>query len=823
MRWSVIFILLLGFWLRVAQLDRFPVGVSYDEKINVLDSYWIAHTGVYPLYEEIDRPEPIDRIFLSIANLLWGGGVWSNRLLSAFIGTITLALAYWAFLRLVPRRSSLYVRYVSALCAVASLSLALGHITLSRAIYRGIFVPPVVFLFLGLLATALKTGKNIHWIQSGIALGTSVYTYTAAYVLPISVAFFALPFMLFKKIPHRTKFQRLSLLVGFMLLTMSLFLAVLVTTPRAVLSRTADVNASRQNDAITLINGMIQQIFVAGDENPQYNVALAPIIPNAFAPFFVVGVIVLLLRPKDAASWLVLSCLVLFSLPAMLSEELTHGLRVVGWFGVFPLVVGIGIHVLLRFIPLRPVLKFGFLAIIFSAFIPMTYQVHQAYLHFWQEPESYPVWRVHGTRLNHNDWFFRADRRELAQWMLAENTQLLIPLRELTTSETFAWFLPQLKSVSFADDLSMISSDARLLQPYDLAAGGFMEDEAQYALWDAPKLVILPPFDLDSRQRIAQSNVLETLSRDPNASAYTVPYLARVLEAPKQLATEMLQNVNSFNFQGDIALKGVYSDLLLPSDGGTIHVGLSWQPLRRLGRDYWTFVQIQTQDYEKVVGYDRNVLRWVYPSFAWQPFNNVSETYAMQLPPLEAGAYRLVTGFYVYARQPLDVYDGESFVGKSATVAWFKVPLENTNPLPSSALRLDVNFADAIRLQGVEVRHNNEPNALDVCLYWIGLVNRPSFDATIFVHAYDSSGILAQEDTRPLNGRYPTFIWDEQEEIMTCHTLALPYPYDEDVFLRVGLYTFGNNITRLRAVGDNIEDDTAVLGRVVELIQDTVE
>jgi hypothetical protein len=796
------------------------VGVSYDEKINVLDSYWIAQTGVYPLYEEIDRPEPIDRIFLSVANLLWGGGVWSNRLVSAFTGTLTLVLAYWAFLRLPFLSSPHAVRYLAGLWVVGSLAFALGHITLSRAIYRGIFVPPVIFLFVGLLATALRTGKTRHWVQSGLALGTSVYTYTAAYVLPASLAFFIVPFVLFKKSSLRAKLQQLLWLTMPMLLVMSLFLGMVATTPRAVFSRTVDVNSARQSDPFTLVSGMIQQIFVAGDENPQYNVALAPIVPNLFAPFFVVGVFALVLRYKNPIAWLLLACLALCSLPAMLSEELTHGLRIVGWFGVFPLVVGAGIHLVLRLIPKRATVSTLLFVLTHVIFVLAAYQAHQTYLHFWRHAEEYPLWRVHGTMLNHNDWFFRADKREFAEWMLAQSTPVLIPVRELTHTETFAWFLRQVGSVSFSDAVLPIPSDTRVLQPYDLAKGGFMTDEAQYALWNAPNLVILPPFNSETRQRIAELSVVETLARNPSAGTYTVPYLANVLELPDKLVFENLQKGNVFDFQGEIALDGVYSDLTLPSEGGTVHVGLSWQPLRQLGRDYWTFVQVQTQDYEKIVGYDRNILRWVYPSFSWKPFSPISETYALTLPSLAPGAYRLVSGLYVYARSPLDVYaDRGVHVGKSATIAWLKVPLVDVEPMPTSALRLDVSFADAIALKGATVI--SDAIASDVCLYWSGLVNRPSFDATIFVHAYNADGILAQEDVRPLGGQYPTFIWDEGERVTTCHRLQFS-PAD-DVFLRVGMYVFGDGITRLPAVGVGVEDNMLVLGKVTELIQASTE
>ena len=69
-------------------------------------------------------------------------------------------------------------------------------------------------------------------------------------------------------------------------------------------------------------------------------------------------------------------------------------------------------------------------------------------------------------------------------------------------------------------------------------------------------------------------------------------------------------------------------------------------------------------------------------------------------------------------------------------------------------------------------------------------VDRPAFDATIFLHVVDSAGnMVAQQDKRPLEGQYPTFIWDKEERVVTNHQFELSQPA-ETMHLFVGMYTF---------------------------------
>lgn len=108
--------------------------------------------------------------------------------------------------------------------------------------------------------------------------------------------------------------------------------------------------------------------------------------------------------------------------------------------------------------------------------------------------------------------------------------------------------------------------------------------------------------------------------------------------------------------------------------------------------------------------------------------------------------------------------------------------------LPPEAIPVDAVFGDQMRLVGYQLSHP-EPNFLEVTLYWKA-VQRMPLDYKIFVHVFEEETAIpvAQDDSIPHRGGYPTNFWAPGEEI-TDH---IPI-YLEDVpagryGLAVGIY-----------------------------------
>ena len=81
------------------------------------------------------------------------------------------------------------------------------------------------------------------------------------------------------------------------------------------------------------------------------------------------------------------------------------------------------------------------------------------------------------------------------------------------------------------------------------------------------------------------------------------------------------------------------------------------------------------------------------------------------------------------------------------------------------------------------------------------------------------NNIISQSDIRPMNGQYPTFIWDENEIVITEHILELENI--EGIRLVAGMYT-QPDFTRLTATQNNelLPDNLIELGQLSELIEE---
>jgi 4-amino-4-deoxy-L-arabinose transferase-like glycosyltransferase len=117
-------------------------------------------------------------------------------------------------------------------------------------------------------------------------------------------------------------------------------------------------------------------------------------------------------------------------------------------------------------------------------------------------------------------------------------------------------------------------------------------------------------------------------------------------------------------------------------------------------------------------------------------------------------------------------------------------------PVSRPLTAIDATFADGIALRGYSTGGGA------VTLEWLcaAPVGR---DYTVFVHELDAAGVLvAQQDSPPAGGRYPTSLWDPGERIEDRYALSVP----AGARLEVGLYdpATGQRL-RLASGADHLE------------------
>lgn len=820
-------VILLAFWLRLDGLGRMPPGISNDEAVNAVDAFHFSRTGNFPMYEDQNRPEPLYRVLLAVDIDLFGTSVWSFRFFSVLIGTLTIAAVYQTTCECV-RGFTARVRWMGGIAAAAALAVALGHITESRIIERGTLQLPFMLLFASFLLRGVRTGRLRDYVISGVGLGISYYTYTAALVLPATLGLVAASLLIFqRKTWWRWLIGFIVLGVAFVIVTAPISV-LLLNNPQAVLGRAAEVQQNRA-DITKQFLAFWGQFWNVGDENPQYNVASAPLLPPIFVWLFFVGLVAVVGRFRRPSSALIVAFLLLSSIPVIAANEVTHGLRIMGEFGTFPLVIGVGVSTALflveRYVPKQQrALYTGSAALlVFITGVNGVY-AHQTYSDYWARTDL--LWKVEGRDLPHGEWFYRTDRRDLGEWLAAQNTPLLVPVDELSWAAMRTWLMPAYPAVKTAGEDFQLPANTRLVVTWALELGDLRRDTRQYALLNDHTITLLPPLstetheallkDIDSGEAIRRDNGVITLV----GRVKSIPADFRVIYEPRAVSGTPIAVFGDQELQ----LVGWHgSDTLTGTGKQTLTYTLDWQGLKRMGHEYSAFVQLQTQDEQKVAGDDVRILRWLFPTTAWETGDVVPDVHTLEVPgDLQPGAYRLVTGMYVFVtpNKHLPIFDGNgNALGDSATIGWVKVPQRDMPTVSEANIKLDARVGKDFALRGASVQ-SLANNQIQVSLYWESLTERTPLDATIFVHAAeDNQPNPIGNDARPWQGQYPTFIWGKGEIVRTDHVLDLSGKSPDDLTIYVGMYTFPS-LERLAVVQDGAAaaDNQVTVGKLSDLL-----
>ena len=818
---SLLAVLLAGFWLRVALLDTFPPGVSYDEGYNIMDGFHFARTGRLPLQEDVGS-EPFRPVAGAVSSLLFGNSLWTYRYSSALAGLLSIAAAFWVCRQCFAEQPA-SARDLAGLVAAIVMATALGHITISRSVYRAAPLAFCVAMTIGVTVKALRTNRWRDYVLSAAFAALGIYSYATALFVPAIYPLLALWSLLFERESLRRRTAGL-LFCGLCLL---LFTAPLIQNwllqPQSIAARASDVGAIERSTQRS-IEAMLEQYFVQGDENPQYNVADAPLVSPLLAPLFALGIAALLMRIWRPVSLILLALLVLTALPTMLTNEISQGLRMVGAFGVIPIVAGAGmlpLHALLRRTNTNAQAKERLLLLVALILFALTVSsAAQTYFAFWEEDKNGGrKWRIYDKELSAGEWFFRSDRQRLMDWIKAQDKPLLAPVEELNKPAELAFLIDRFADIRSQEVALRLPVDTILVSPWSLERGGFLSDARHYALLMDDTITLLPPLDDDSLERLrtlaAQGQ--ELINADSN-----IPVVARyaALESALPLSFQgaAVAGEPIARFNDELELRRWYGARTIDA-AGKYQYTLDWAVNREVSHRYAAFLQLLSPQWQRLAGEDRYLLRFLYPSVAWDAGEIVSTAFELDIAELPApGAYRLAVGAWHLngGLMPVENLAGAA-TDSAASVGWLKVPQAAAPLPPPEAIPADISFGDSFRL----LQFHFEKVAADeilATLYWTALVDRPLVDATIFLHAVDSQGnILAQSDRRPWDGQYPTFIWGAGEVVATQHKLSLPQL--EGARIYAGMYRHGD-FARLAALQDGarLPDDRAFLGELSALV-----
>lgn len=220
-----------------------------------------------------------------------------------------------------------------------------------------------------------------------------------------------------------------------------------------------------------------------------------------------------------------------------------------------------------------------------------------------------------------------------------------------------------------------------------------------------------------------------------------------------------------------------------PRPGEPLEVRLYWEALRPLEREYHSFVHLLDAEGQVVAQSDRQPGGVYYPTTLWRPGERLRDDHRLVVPAdAPEGVYSLLAGMYALAG------DGTlQLLGEPVTIG--KLGVKNNVPtgLSGADQVVGASFAGQIELVGYDT--DPQDQELSVTLHW-RCQQPPNADYTVFVHLLDAGGqVVAQHDSQPRDGAYPTSIWDVGEVVQDRHVLSLPSDLPGGRYLlRVGLY-----------------------------------
>lgn len=262
------------------------------------------------------------------------------------------------------------------------------------------------------------------------------------------------------------------------------------------------------------------------------------------------------------------------------------------------------------------------------------------------------------------------------------------------------------------------------------------------------------------------------------------------------------------NFANQVKLLGYALGSNRTEPGQGVPVTLYWQGLDWMGENYTLFIKLLAADQTVHGGRDR-LPQEGYSTLYWAPGEIITDAFGV---PVDAhapqGVYYLNVGLYRNVAQqahslPL-MQDGQFLDQTSLNLGPIKVgqappAFTLTKANPQHSLNQPLGEAPHLTLIGYDLANENQQN-LKLKLYWRSEAVLP-LDYTIFVHIRNEAGeMVAQKDQPPLQGAYPTSLWDPGEIVADEIVIPLPPALDDSYEIVVGMYDF-NTGARLPVPG----------------------
>lgn len=346
---TVLTLLLLAFFLRIAYIESIPAGLYPDEAANGVDALHALETGHFQLFYPANFGR--EGLFINLQALslaLFGNTMLALKLCSILFGTLTV-------LGLFLLGRELFHRTSAGLSAAFMVATSYWAINFSRIGFRAIMTACLLSFAFFFFFRGLRTQKKLDFLLAGLIFGLGIHTYIAFRVAPLILILLLPALMLsYEYFLRRFWKQALVFMLGAFVTAAPMLFHFFVSHPEDFESRSSHISVFSPEVNQGNLLGTLSQTFATslikynflGDQNWRHNYPPYPILDPIVGTFFLAGFVVLLgqlvwllyrrLRYTDRDFRLVINVFLFASFFAMLAPEfltnegLPHALRSIG-------------------------------------------------------------------------------------------------------------------------------------------------------------------------------------------------------------------------------------------------------------------------------------------------------------------------------------------------------------------------------------------------------------------------------------------------------------------------------------------------------------
>jgi hypothetical protein len=327
-----------------------PYGVWFDEAEAGLQARKYLQEGRFtPITDTYGRDASLFYYFIGVAQTFIADPVVAARLVSAFVGALCAPLMYFLGRELFGWRVGL--------AAALVLATSRWHLDVSRLGWDPISLPLCAILAIWLLARAVRTERWTDIAWAGLAVGLGLHGYIGARTLPVVGLGMILYAGLIKRWPVPKLAGRFGLLAA---------AAVVAGLPVVVFAIQDPAGFNGRLNQTLILNEPVSQaqkldelwsntqkhglmFHIVGDMNGRHNLPGAPMLDPLSGLLMVVGLAVLVSRPFDWRSVVLLGWGVVSMAGGIFTYpfEAPQGMRTLGVTPVLALLIAVGLWLVL--------------------------------------------------------------------------------------------------------------------------------------------------------------------------------------------------------------------------------------------------------------------------------------------------------------------------------------------------------------------------------------------------------------------------------------------------------------------------------------------